>query len=413
VRFASLLEKNGMLSAPVFIVLFVFFIPISPTMKSIFFVLAMATIVITPFYNKRILQAYNTLWGRAVLLLLAYIAIATLWSSAPLSMQWMVVNKYSKLIYLPLLAVGFIQSKTRLWSMNAFLASIFLTCIISVLKSQNIIQSFDPGQVFYNHIITGFMVALGFYLSGLFAFKAKGWQRMIYFTLMMLTSYQLLFINTGRTGYVVYCILAVLLLMQKLTFKRAVLAVVLFIIGIAAVYQVSTTMQLRVNDLINEVKSLEKNNPNTSFGYRIQFHNYSKSLLAKHPLTGIGTGGFKYSFSQDNPVPGWGTDLSDPHSQYWMTLSEQGIIGLVLLLGFLFSLLVTSFQLTETKPIIIGVLASFCAGSFSDTILCYSTAGYLLIVMSALCFGELIEKRVYKTIPERELNLADGQIVTS
>ncbi|WP_241480516.1 hypothetical protein [Legionella norrlandica] len=99
--------------------------------------------------------------------------------------------------------------------------------------------------------------------------------------------------------------------------------------------------------------------------------------------------------------------MTDPHSQYWMTLAEQGIIGLVLLSIFLLSLFVTSFQLTESKPILLGVLFSFCIGSISDTILCYSTAGYLLVVMSALCFGEIIEKsHLNKTREKKSATLA-------
>lgn len=132
----------------------------------------------------------------------------------------------------------------------------------------------------------------------------------------------------------------------------------------------------------------------------MQFHHYAKQLMLKHPFIGIGTGGFKYSYSQDVPVPSWGKELTDPHSQYWMTLAEQGLIGLVLLVIFLASLFITSFQLTSSRPILLGVLFSFCIGSISDTILCYSTAGYLLIVMSALCFGELIEKRRVKGVEE-------------
>ena len=77
--------------------------------------------------------------------------------------------------------------------------------------------------------------------------------------------------------------------------------------------------------------------------YRVQFHNYAKSLFATHPVIGIGTGGFKYSFSKDNPVPAWGKELTDPHSQYWLTLSEQGIIGLLFLLFLNLSLMSMSF----------------------------------------------------------------------
>lgn len=399
-----------MLLTPILFVLFMFFIPIYPSLKSIFFACAVGTLLLTPQYNQHILYAFNTIWGRATLLLLVYVVIACYWSPESFPKQFMVVGKYSKLIYLPVIAVGFINSRTRTLSLNSYLAAMFLTCIISILKFTNIVPSGDPGEVFYNHIITGFMMAFAAYIACLYAVQYKGWLRTVYSLLVLLMSYQVLFINTGRTGYIVYFVLMALLIVQKFSLKKAVVGVLLFSGAVGIVYHESPTMHNRVHDLISDIHALKANNKNTSLGYRIQFHNYARSLWEKHPVIGIGTGGFKYSFYQDNPVPSWGKELTDPHSQYWMTLSEQGVIGLILLLCFLGSLFITSFQLTETRPIILGIIISFCIGSFSDTILCYSTAGYLLVVLSALCFGELIEKRVLQ-VDEDKLNSASGDSV--
>ncbi|RUR16872.1 O-antigen ligase family protein [Legionella sp. km535] len=408
-----LLEGKGILVTSILFVLFMFFIPISPTFKSIFFACAVGAVLLTPQYSQYIPYAFNSLWGLSALALLLFSVIACLWSPAPFSMQLTVVGKYSKLIYLPVLAVAFINPKIRTMTLNSYLAAMLLTCIISILKAENILTQGDPGEVFYNHIITGFMMGFAAYIAGLYAFRYTGWLRGIYSFLVGLMSYQVLFINTGRTGYVVYFILMAFLIIQKLSIKKALVGVVLFSSLVGLVYHESPIMYARVHDLISDIKALKQNNQNTSLGYRIQFHNYAQSLWDKHPIFGIGTGGFKYSFSQDNPVPSWGPELTDPHSQYWMTLSEQGLAGLVLLIIFLGSLLITSFQLTETKPILLGILISFCIGSFSDTILCYSTAGYLLVVMSALCFGELIEQRKMKSVNESNLTSADDAMKLS
>ncbi|CAM2980481.1 O-antigen ligase family protein [Legionella worsleiensis] len=393
----TLSEEQGILFTSILFALFMFFIPISPSLKSIFFACSVGVILLTPHFNQFIPYAFNSLWGRASLFLLLYSMVACLWSPAPFLMQLTVVGKYSKLIYLPVLAVAFAHAKIRNLALNSYLAAMFVTCIISVLKSEHILTPGDPGEVFYNHIITGFMMGFAAYLASLYAFKYQGWIRAGYVFLFAIMSYQVLFINTGRTGYVMYFILMAFLMMQKLSIKKAVLGVVFLCALLGLVYHESPIMYGRVHDLLSDIKALKHNNANTSLGYRIQFHDYAQSLWEKNPVVGIGTGGFKYSFSQDNPVPSWGKELTDPHSQYWMTLAEQGVIGFVLLMFFLSSLLITSFQLTETKPIIWGILISFCIGSFSDTILCYSTAGYLLVVMSALCFGELIEQRRIQT----------------
>lgn len=387
-------ERKAEYLAPVLFLLFVFFIPISPTLKSIFFACSIISILLIPEYNRNIPFSMNTLWGKAAVIFLAYILFATLWSPAPYALQFIVLGKYCKLIYLPILAVGFINRSVRFASFNAYLAAMLVTCIISIFKAHGIFLRGDPGAIFYNHIITGFMMAFAAYLACFLAFQYDGWKRGVYIALVLLTSYQVLFINTGRTGYIIYFILMSFLFIQKLTLKQAIAGILVFSALFALVYTESSTMQRRTHDLISDIHALHHHNPNTSLGYRMQFHDYARSLWLKYPLAGIGTGGFKYTFAQDNPIPSWGKVLTDPHSQYWMTLSEHGIIGLVLLFAFLGSLFISSFKLTETRPILLGILISFCIGSVSDSILCYSTAGYLLVVMGAICFGELVENHV-------------------
>ena len=397
------IQGKGILLAPFFLILFVFFVPVSPTLKSVFLIASVICILLTPDYNKHLLYAFNTLWGRAAMGLIAFVIIASFWSEAPYSMRWMVVEKYIKVIYLPILAVGFIHPRVRNLCLNSYLFSIYIICIISILKSKGLWFQGDPGEVFYNHIITGFMVAFGSYIAGLFVFQSKGKLQILYLVLFLLTSYQVLFINTGRTGYVVYFILVTLLILQQLSFKKAGLALILFSGLMTIVYTQSPIMQAGAANLLHDIKSMQQNNENTSLGYRVQFHHYAKTLLATHPIIGIGTGGFKYSFSKDQPVPSWGVELNEPHSQYWMTLAEQGIVGLVFLVLFLGSLFIASFQLTKTKPILLGILAAFTIGAFSDTILCYSPVGFLLIIMSAISLGELIEQRVTKKSEETQL----------
>jgi O-antigen ligase len=402
------LEGNGIFVAPFFLVLFVFFLPVSPTLKSVFLGCYLGAVVLTPGYRNLLSYSYNTLWGRAALCLFVFCFIGCMWSPAPYSLSFSVVGKYFKLMYLPILAVGFIHPKVRILCINTYLASIALTCILSLLKSKNIFLTGDAGAIFYNHIATGFIVAFGSYLAGLMIFKYKGWLRFGYTILMLLTSYQILFINTGRTGYVVYFILMALLFLQKLSLRKATVGILIFSSLLVIVYSQSPVLRERINDLRNDISSLQAHNENNSLGYRMQFHHYAKVLLEKNPVTGIGTGGFKFSFSQDNPVPAWGPGLTDPHSQYWMTLAEQGLTGLMFLLFFFCSLFITSFRLSETRPILLGILLAFCIGSFSDTILCYSTAGYILLVMSALSFGELIQQYAVQVARVKKFSQQDN-----
>lgn len=390
---AAFLSKRDAWLVPVLLIMFVFFIPISTSLRSIFLVFCIVSILLDTHCRAYLSLTFNSLWGWAALGLLVFTLLACFWSTAPFSKSMVVVSKYTKLLYLPIFAVAFLKPQVRHWCIHAYLASMLLTCILSILIHLNLLMPGhdDPGKVFNNHIITGFMMAFAVYLSGLFAIQYPGWKRAAYLLLCILMSYQVLFINVGRTGYVIYFMLMVLLFLQKMTFKKAIVGILLFSLGFTLVYFENKTMQDKIHQLVTDVQNLQQNQLNTSLGYRIQFHRYAKSLWLQHPLLGNGTGSFKESFYRDDPVPSWGRGLTDPHSQYWMILSEQGFVGLLFLVLFILSLFISSLQLAKTRPIILGLLIAFCIGSFTDTILCYSTLGFLLVIMGSLCFGELIE----------------------
>lgn len=392
------LGRSAVFFAPMMLVFFMFFMPLSPSLKSVFFALSIAALLFTPDYNRYLFYAYNTLWGRMALLFFAWIMFACLWSPAPLAMQLSVLEKYAKLIYLPILAVGFINPATRDWCINAYLCSMLLTCIVALLKMNGLIEigsHEDTGLVFYNHIITSFMMAVGAYFAALYTVGgADGWRRVFYYFMLFVTSYQVLFISNGKSGYIIYFILMVLFIIQKYRLKKAVVAMLFLSVALGAAYSQSPIMQKGITTLIHDVRLWREHNhsEDTSLSLRMQFHHYAQSLFIKHPIIGSGTGSFKYSFTRDQPAPNWGPKLNEPHSQYWMILAEQGLIGIVLLFLFLAILLKAALQLQQGRSMLLGLLAVFCIASFSDTIFCYSTAGYLLIIVSALGFGEFIER---------------------
>jgi O-antigen ligase len=392
-------EEKSILIAPFFIVLFVFFVPISSSLKSIMAGLGLIALLLTPYYRNQLLGAYNSLWGWAGIALFAYVLIGCLWSEAPYHLRYTVVDKYSKALYLPILAVGFINPKTRRWAFNAYFATMLITCVISYLKHKSIFvinNPVDTGEVFHNHIVTGFMVALAVYFAAIIALEPETnkWQRMYCWLMIVAGSYQIFFLNTGRTGYFIYSFLMLFLIVQKFSLKKAALGVTLLIASIGMVYLASPLMQLRTGILISDIKFLKKHEENTSLGYRMQFHKYARSLFEEHPVFGIGTGYFKYSFHRDKPVPGWEEKLNEPHSQYWLALVEGGIVGLMFYLTFIGSLFILAFKLSKTaRLVMLGPLIAVCFGSFSDSIFCYSPVGSILVVICAMGYAELLEKK--------------------
>lgn len=65
---------------------------------------------------------------------------------------------------------------------------------------------------------------------------------------------------------------------------------------------------------------------------RYQYWSAAVDQFSSEPLTGTGSGTFELWWARNGDIPGF---LRDTHSLYFQTLGETGLIGLLLLLGFL------------------------------------------------------------------------------
>lgn len=381
-------------SIPLLLTALVFAIPISSTGKSILLPATVAMILISPGTWGALGELIKRSWCQAAFLFFAIALVACLWSPAPLNEQWMVLEKYTKLLYLPVLVIGFQQLKTRQLALYAFLASMAVISSLSIFTHAGVMQLFfssadaiNADAVFRNHIMTGLMMSFAAYVAGLYFFYNQGVRRIIYGLLFLAFSYQLLFINIGRTGYVLYFLLMSLLMVQLFNKKNALIALCIFFSVSGLCYNLSPSMQGSVQRVVNEWNHY-KEEKNTSVGLRLQFHNYAQKLFKNNVLYGNGTGSFTYYFRVSNPVPAWNGRLLEPHSQYWLIAAEFGILGLLALCFLMGSLIIASLKLPTLKPIALALILIYIVGNISDSLVFYSGTGYFFIVLIALCLGE-------------------------
>ncbi|WP_419420935.1 O-antigen ligase family protein [Legionella sp. D16C41] len=367
-----------------------FTIPISSSGKSIFAVLTIASILMFSEYRLQIKHVLGQAWCRALLVFVGLTLVACFWSPADIKVKLFVLEKYSKLLYLPIFLVGFRNKQVRLIGLHAFLVAMALTALLSIGKKFNILtlSYLDADQVFRNHIMTSMMMVFATYLSGYLLFRQKGnLSRFFYGSLVIIYSYQILFINASRLGYLLYAILMILLIIQMLNWRQAMIGIVSVLLFWGLAYKVSSTMQIGVNALSDNFKYFQQSK-NTSIGFRLQFHSYAKNLFERHPLIGNGTGSFIHYFKKEDPIPAWGHKLLEPHSQYWLIAAEFGVIGLLIFAAFYCFLLKEALQLKEWRFAAIALLVSIAVGNLSDSLLFYSGSGYFFLVLMALFLSE-------------------------
>ncbi|MCA0403421.1 MAG: O-antigen ligase family protein [Proteobacteria bacterium] len=367
-----------------------FALPLSSSAKSICLSLAMLSLVLS-FSKSDLITSFKQSYAKPALYFFILAIVASLWSPAFLSQKALVIEKYSKLLYLPILVLGFQNEKTRKYASLGFLFAMFVTSSLSILKYHHFLASFaiDPDRVFRNHIITGFMASFAAYLTLFFAYKEKHlYSRIAFILLFLLFSYHVLFINGGRAGYLMYLLAASFFLLQIFSLKQAFFGI-LFVCSLFALsYSQSPVMQMRISSINQELKAYKHNEKATSLGFRLQFHQFAKELFLRQPLIGNGTGSFTYLFAKEDPVPAWNHKLLEPHSQYWLVAAEFGLVGLIILAWFFIALFKACLNLKEMKPVALTMLGLFLIGNLSDSLLFYSGSGYFFILFMALCLSE-------------------------
>lgn len=390
----TLKNFSANLLIPLLLVLTIGSVPVSTAGKGLFLLLSSLAIVLTPSYCKQLRWVVKRSWAWAALLMFILVIVACLWSPATPHNQFFVVEKYCKVMFLSVMVIGFHKERTRHYGLHAFLLAMLVTCSIAILKYHGFLQAFNinADRVFRNHIMTGFMVSFAAYLSVWLAWRApKGWRRYTYIALAFIYTYHTLFVNHGRTGYVIYLLLALLLLSQLCTWRQAIMGGLLVSLVFGISYFTSPQMRVGLDSIIEQVQAYHHNDKDSSVGLRLQFHDFAQQLFLRHPLTGNGTASFQYYFHVENPVPVWGHDLWEPHSQYWLMASEFGLLGLLAMAFFLYSLLDTSLGLNTMRIPALGLLLPFAIGNLSDSLLFYSGSGYFFIIFMGICLGEQLD----------------------
>lgn len=384
--------------------------PISSSAKSVCLVLSVGTILFTPGFLRDLKSLLTTPWCKAMLLLFTVTVLFCWWSPANFSQKMAAIGKYSKLLYLPIFVIGFQNVTTRHLSLHAFLVAMIVTCGLSISIFHGYLQflNFNPDNVFRNHIMTSFMVAFAAYISFLYGYRSQILARIAYGLLGLFFSYQVLFVSGSRTGYFIYLLLMVLLVIQLCTWRQAIAGILIISSLFTVSYFSSSVMKIRIQGITQQIDEYKNNKRDTDLGLRLQFHNYAHQLFNKHPILGNGTASFTYYFNKEKPVAFWKWNLLEPHSQYWLAASEWGVLGLAALFYFLFCLFQASRKLGEMKVLALGMIIPFMVGNLSDSLLLYSGSGYFFIFFMALFLGEELEienEKKYMQFEASETNI--------
>lgn len=340
------------------------------------------------------------LWAMA---LFALIALAMVYSSADWNIAFDWLLQYKELLYIPMVIALLHEPQWRTRAYFAYLVGIALVVVLTFADALGLWARFDyPGtrNLFENHILFGTLVAPAAYLAAHEWVTAPSVRaRIFWISYGLLTAFALLFLNTGRVGYVLFFALMLLFTVQRWRLKGFVLGLLITVVGVLALFEYSPNFKERVLEAGMDLTVYRQGQHSTSVGLRLEFYRYTLELIGNHPILGGGTGSYVPEYGAIAAREGFVMRHDNPHNEYLLLTTQLGIVGLTVFLLMLRSQWLHGHSLEPRfRYFAHGVILTMMLASLFDSMLQDSTVAKFYTLAIGTAFAGLHAARSRQTV---------------
>ncbi len=395
---ASLKEKLNVIGA-LLLALFIITIYVSTAISIIISALVGVIWLSTGQFKKLPLVSSQLSVNRWAILLFLLLIFGLTYGNTPNEEANSVLRKYRELLYIPILSCFFTDERYRNWAWKAFFLGSVLTLAGSYLMDFKIMElnryrTFTLKSRITHSIFLAYF--LYFCLQKYFDSKKNLY---LYILLVLLGVYNLYFVTQGRTGQLIFIILASLTALQHLNKKGVLLAFAAVALFLSLYLQFSDKSN-RINTGLESAKIHFKEASKTKSNdrdLRLYYWRCASKLIIEKPWLGYGTGSFEQEYRR---ITGTVTEkLGNPHNEFLLITVQCGFLGLIIYLGFLFSQFHDSKLLNFTeKRLAQGLLVTLIVTSMFNSPILDHAEGHWFAVMIALCYSSLISKNQHKKL---------------
>ncbi len=373
-----------------------FFLPIAPGPSNVFLLLALIASVVIPGLKPRLkaaLQQPLLLLGVVLALLLWF---SLVWTKGSFDDSMHYLGKYSTLLMAPFVFGLFLAYPGALRKvLFAFVLSAWLTLLLSYgiwLEVAVLLKAFpsvDPlyPTVFKLHTTQSIVLCLGLYFSWALALGEKNpaSQKKLYALAVVFTVlavFNLLNMTHARIGYVSLVLPLLVYLFMKFSWKGGLIAIAVVAIVANVAYFGSETVSSRVDKTYNEVVNWNPDKyENTDMGARLSWWHISLQIFQEHPVAGAGVGAYPSEFLK-HAEPMGVPPHNNPHNQFFLLLTQIGLIGPLLFLAMLTAHYLSIYSLTEPARLASTALfATFAFGNLFNSFLLDSAERTLYMIL--------------------------------
>ncbi len=341
--------------------------------------------------------------GKLLLVFFAWLVISSLYADTSWPDKISTLSSWKKLFYTFVLLGLFYQTQWKTRFIYCYLAAMLIAAVIAVpLWLLGIhVRGHEIGIIMTNYTSQSlaFVVAAlccVFLLKESLSPQKKG----LLVGILALFIFNIFFISASRSGYLALPVATVFLVVNLYGYKKLPHILGITAIALLLVALTSSTLQQRINLGLEENKNTQTSENLTSIGVRDIFRQNTWELIQQKPLLGYGTSSFKsiYSSHVATKYQDWrNTPTSDPHNQYLFVWLENGLIGLVLFLAYIYNAARQGVTQQSYGAIAASVLVAFAATSLFNSHFKTFPEGHLLAFFTGCLLAQQPINKAQKT----------------
>lgn len=331
--------------------------------------------------------------GKMLLLFLAWLFVSSLFADTPWADRFATLLSWKKLFYTLILLSIFQQAQWKQRFVYCYVTAMSIAAVIVIVVWLLGIQvrAQEVGIIMANHsaqslAFTGAALCAVFLLT-----QAQGLaKKIVLASVIALFIFDIFFVSVSRSGYLALPVAVVLLVVGLYGTKKLPHILGLTLITVLLATLMSSTVQQRIKLGLEESKNAHTATVLTSIGIRDVFRENTVELIQKKPWFGYGTSSFTsvYSAHVASKYQDWRADAAtDPHNQYLFVWLENGLVGLVLFLIYIYSALKQGLSQSSYGAVAAGLLAAFAATSLFSSHFKTFPEGHLLAFFVGCLLG--------------------------
>lgn len=302
--------------------------------------------------------------GQMLLLFFVWLCISSLYADTAWADKVSTLSSWKKLVFTFVLLGLFYQAQWKIRFVYYYLAAMSVAAVIAIsLWSLDIQVRGAAGIVMTNHTSQ----SLAFVIAALCCIyllkeSLSPQKKVLLVGMLGLFTFNIFFVSASRSGYLALPVAAVFLIVNLYGYKKLPHALGVMAVALLLVALTSSTLQQRIKLALEENKSSQTSENLTSIGVRDIFRQNTLELIKKKPLLGYGTSSFKsvYSAHVASKYQDWrGESVSDPHNQYLFVWLENGLVGLMLFLAYIYTAIRQGAIQQSYGAVAAGVLVAF------------------------------------------------------